>query len=197
MCLRLPLKNVIIPWSECHIDVLPCWLGEDRLIWFLTDTQKLSRLFSLCLTKINDCAIHTCISHPPLALLRIIFSAHHNWVPCPSVVRGSLVTVSPRALDTRLSANQRWVWWALANERTGQSTVHPQGKADNNGDAESWHLTSPTMPGLMRPRMRRSLVTRSVISGPGHVTAATLWRVTHNIRNFEETVTLRRAPQTM
>ena len=124
MCLRLPLKNVIIPWSECHIAAL---LVEGRIGSFdFWQTHKSSR-FSLCvwqrlmilqftLASIRR-SLACCKSYSPLV----------NCVPCPSVVRGSLVTVSLRALDTRLAANQSWVLWALANERPGQ--LSPPGES--------------------------------------------------------------------
>ena len=50
----------------------------------------------------------------------------------------------------------------------GRDSVYPRGKADNNGDAESWHLTSNNA--WAHETSWESLVTRSVISGPGHVT---------------------------
>ena len=124
-------------------DLLPCWWGGSAHLISDRHTKALAFL-SLCKTKINDFAIHTCISSRSL---QIIFPAH-NCVPCSSVVRGSLVTVSLRALDSRLAANQSWVLWALANERLGQ-LVTPKGKLTTMVMLSPgiWH---PTMPGLMR-----------------------------------------------
>ena len=66
MCLRLPPENVIIPWSACHIHLLPCWSIGSFDFW---QTQRLSLLWKpvwqrlmILQSSLSSAAAH-CSSH--------------------------------------------------------------------------------------------------------------------------------------